>query len=209
MRLGAKLGGLFTKLWETSAGGRPGAGGYGQPTDPRELETDDAVGGISQRQQELIDQVLLNPVLGGHSLRTAALSVGIAKRLGWTSPLGDVFLGGLLHDVGQLFTPPELLLAPRPLTVTERSEVIEPHPVLGALVLGNAGLSPAVLDCVLHHHERWDGSGYPYGLANDRIPIAARIVAVAEVYDVLTHDQSYRVALTRQRDPRRGLPGSR
>jgi len=193
MRLGTKLGKLLARL-----GGVPSAGNF--EVDAREADPDPSVvpGAVSARQQELIDQVLVNPVIGGHSLRTAVLSVEIAKRLGLTTALGDIFLGGLFHDVGQLFVPPALLVAPRPLTPTERTEIVESHPVLGALVLGGAGLSQAVLDCVLHHHERWDGGGYPYGLAHDRIPVAARIVAVAEVYDVLTHDQAYRAALTRE-----------
>jgi HD-GYP domain-containing protein (c-di-GMP phosphodiesterase class II) len=154
--------------------------------------------GVTVRQQELIDQVLSNPILGGHSLRTAVLSVGIARRLGMTSSIGEVFLGGLLHDVGQLFLPQDLLVAPRSLTSSERKEHIEAHPVLGALVLEDAGVTRAVLDCVLHHHERWDGGGYPYGLAGSRIPISARIVAVAEIYDTLSHDQAYQRAFSRE-----------
>jgi hypothetical protein len=195
MNLGSKVGQLLTQ-WGAKLERRAGGGSR---TPALETVVDNGLGlvGIHPRLQELLDQLLMNPVLGGHSLRTAVLSVGIGKRLGKTVALGDLFLGGLFHDAGQLFVPAGLLVAPRPLTATERSQFIEAHPVLGALVLEDAGLSRDVLDCVLHHHERWDGEGYPYKLSGERIPLAARIVAVAEAYDVLTHDQSYRRALSR------------
>jgi len=98
-----------------------------------------------------------------------------------------------LHDIGKIAIPDAILLKPGRLAQAERLRM-EQHTVIGARLLG-AGRSPVLqlaADIALSHHERWDGSGYPYGLAGDAIPLAGRITAVADVFDALTHARPYK-----------------
>jgi putative nucleotidyltransferase with HDIG domain len=98
---------------------------------------------------------------------------------------------GLLHDIGKFAFPDSILLATEPLS--ERQwEVIRRHPVDGARIVRRVDGYGPVADIVLSHHERWDGAGYPHGLAGEEIPLAARLIAVADAYDVLTARDSYR-----------------
>jgi putative nucleotidyltransferase with HDIG domain len=126
-----------------------------------------------------------DPYTRGHSERVAALSRGVASALGLTSAVVDlVGQAGLLHDIGKIGVPEAILKKPGPLSA-EEWEIMRAHPVIGAQIV------------IRHHHERWDGSGYPDGLARETIPLEARIVAVADVFDALTSARSYRAALTR------------
>jgi diguanylate cyclase (GGDEF)-like protein/putative nucleotidyltransferase with HDIG domain len=128
---------------------------------------------------------------GSHSQRVAELAAGVARRLGL--PEEDVELTRLaasLHDLGKLAIPEEILRKPGPLTEPERM-VLERHPQIGFRMLESLGVDP-VADWVLHHHERWDGSGYPDGLPGDRIPLGARIIFVADAYDAMTSERVYR-----------------
>jgi HD-GYP domain-containing protein (c-di-GMP phosphodiesterase class II) len=102
-------------------------------------------------------------------------------------------VGGPLHDVGKLAVSEEILRKRGPLDPDELIE-IRKHPVTGAKMLGGIRSLRVGVDCVLHHHERWDGDGYPAGLAGEQIPIAGRIVAVADSFDAMTHDRPYRAA---------------
>ncbi len=102
-----------------------------------------------------------------------------------------------LHDVGKLLIPAELLRAPRLLSETER-EIVRNHVVGGERILAEHGLI-RYRDAVRHHHERWDGRGYPDGLSGDGIPLAARIVAVADAYDAMTGQRPYRFPMTADR----------
>ena len=100
-----------------------------------------------------------------------------------------------LHDIGKIAIPDAILLKPGPLTADERARM-QQHTVIGARLLG-AGRSPVMqlaAEVALSHHERWDGGGYPYGLAGPDIPLAGRIVAVADVFDALTHARPYKAA---------------
>jgi len=128
-----------------------------------------------------------------HSERVGALAraVGIELALG-AEELEILHWAGLLHDIGKLAVPEEILSKRGRLT-PEEWDVIKRHPSVGADLLRtiSPGLEP-VAAAVRAHHERWDGSGYPDGLAGRRIPLAGRIVAVADVYDALTHPRSYR-----------------
>jgi ribonuclease P protein subunit RPR2 len=102
--------------------------------------------------------------------------------------------GFLLHDVGKIGVPDEILHKPGPLTESERS-LMETHTVLGEQMLGGvAVLQGEGLKVVRHHHERWDGSGYPDGLYGTDIPLGARIFAVADALDAMTSDRPYRRA---------------
>lgn len=115
-------------------------------------------------------------------------------------PDGDVAvirLAALAHEVGSLATPDEILNKPGPLTEAEMS-VVRRHPVDGANMLSQTAASGAAAEAVLHHHERFDGTGYPGGLAGDEIPVAARIIAVADSYVAMTSDRPYREAMAPQ-----------
>jgi diguanylate cyclase (GGDEF)-like protein/putative nucleotidyltransferase with HDIG domain len=128
---------------------------------------------------------------GSHSQRVAELAARTARRLGL--PEEDVELTRLaasLHDLGKLAVPEEILRKPGPLTEPERI-VLERHPQIGFRMLESLGVDP-VAEWVLHHHERWDGSGYPDGLPGDQIPLGARIIFVADAYDAMTSERVYR-----------------
>jgi HD-GYP domain-containing protein (c-di-GMP phosphodiesterase class II) len=120
--------------------------------------------------------------------------VEIGKALGLPRDEQDVLeRAGLLHDVGKLGIPSEILLKTGPLTPDEWA-VMRTHPELGLAILGATGRFTREMLAVLYHHERMDGAGYPHGLAAAEIPIEARIVAVADTFDVLTSDRPYRNA---------------
>jgi diguanylate cyclase (GGDEF)-like protein/putative nucleotidyltransferase with HDIG domain len=128
---------------------------------------------------------------GSHSQRVADLAARTARRLGLADE--DVELTRLaasLHDLGKLAIPEEILRKPGPLTEPERM-VLERHPQIGFRMLESLGVDP-VADWVLHHHERWDGTGYPDGLPGDHIPLGARIIFVADAYDAMTSERVYR-----------------
>jgi HD-GYP domain-containing protein (c-di-GMP phosphodiesterase class II) len=130
-----------------------------------------------------------------HGGRTRELSLRVAAALGVLDELRDaLMLGAILHDVGKLLLPPGLLAKKGPLN--EREWItIRSHPEAGEEMLkGIAFLAPA-LPVIRHHHERWDGGGYPDCLAGDAIPLAARIVSVADTFDAMVSDRPYRKAM--------------
>ena len=132
----------------------------------------------------------------GHCERVADLACAIAVRMGVAAP--TVFwyrVGALLHDIGKLVIPGEVLNKPGRLSEEEWA-LVRRHPVAGAEMLADVDFPWDVRPIVESHHECWDGSGYPHGLAGERIPLAARIVCVADVYDVLTSDRSFKRALS-------------
>ena len=137
-----------------------------------------------------------DPYLRGHSVRVTSIAESLARRLGWRAERIDALrLGGSLHDVGKIAVNESVLCKPGPLTDEELAE-IRTHPVAGArLIEGVDDLRPA-LPYVLHHHERWDGAGYPHGLAGEEIPIEARLLGVADAFDAMTSVRSYRPALS-------------
>jgi HD-GYP domain-containing protein (c-di-GMP phosphodiesterase class II) len=137
-----------------------------------------------------------HPALARHSLRVARHLAHLAPHLPDPVPPPLAALGALLHDLGKLLVPLPLLLAPRALSIAE-TEVLQRHPVLG-LGLLPPGLDLVVTDAVAHHHERWDGRGYPLGLCADRTPAIARLLAVVDAHDAMTHPRPYRPALTPQ-----------
>jgi diguanylate cyclase (GGDEF)-like protein/putative nucleotidyltransferase with HDIG domain len=128
---------------------------------------------------------------GSHSQRVAELAARTARRLGLAEEEVELTrLAASLHDLGKLAIPEEILRKPGPLTDPERI-VLERHPQIGFRMLESLGVDP-VADWVLHHHERWDGSGYPDGLPGEQIPLGARIIFVADAYDAMTSERVYR-----------------
>jgi HD-GYP domain-containing protein (c-di-GMP phosphodiesterase class II) len=140
-----------------------------------------------------------DPYLQGHSTRVTAFAEALARLLGWRrSELEALRLGGSLHDVGKIAVDAGILRKPGPLTEAELAH-IRIHPVAGArLIDGVADLLPA-LPYVLHHHERWDGTGYPEGRSAETIPVEARLLGVADAFDAMTSHRPYRRALTVER----------
>ncbi|HVM18098.1 MAG TPA: HD-GYP domain-containing protein [Gaiellaceae bacterium] len=139
-----------------------------------------------------------DPYTRGHSLRVTALAEGVARRLGWAEErLVALRLGGALHDVGKLSLAPGVLEKPGPLT-PEEVELVRGHPAVGAKLLAPIPEARGALPYVLHHHERWDGAGYPAGCAGTDIPEGARLLALADAFDAMTSDRPYRAALPRE-----------
>ena len=126
--------------------------------------------------------------------RVAGAALAIGESLALTPAQREALeLGALLHDVGEIRTPEAVLGKAGPLTAEERRRV-EAHPVQGVEILETVPLLTPALDVVGSHHERWDGGGYPSGLREDAIPLTARIVAVADALDAMTHERPYRKA---------------
>ncbi len=134
-----------------------------------------------------------------HILRVQKYAVATANHLGLTGPeLEGLNTGALLHDIGKLGVPEYVLLKPGRLTDEEFAK-IKKHPEIGAAILDPVEFPWPVLPVVKYHHEKWDGTGYPEGLAGENIPYTARILAVADVYDALTSSRSYRRAWTHEK----------
>jgi putative nucleotidyltransferase with HDIG domain len=137
-----------------------------------------------------------DPYTLGHSTRVTELARSIAARLGCDgSDLEALELGGPLHDIGKLTIRDDVLLKPGRLDEDELREIRE-HPAAGARMIRGVRSLRAALPCVLHHHERWDGLGYPTGRAGTSIPAEARVLAVADAFDAMTSDRPYRPPLT-------------
>jgi len=131
-----------------------------------------------------------------HNLRVARLCVHIGRQMSMSAAeLRILARAGLMHDIGKLRIPESVLRKDDALTESEWT-LMRTHPEMGLTLLERAGQSSREVLAVLYHHERLDGSGYPYGLKAEGIPIEARIVAVADTYDALTSDRPYRSACT-------------
>ncbi|WP_136526991.1 HD domain-containing phosphohydrolase [Geomonas ferrireducens] len=133
----------------------------------------------------------------GHCDRVATLALRLAERLGISEDTQqEIRYGSWLHDCGKIGVPEAILNAERALTEEEFSIVMK-HPEWGCEVVRKANLSKTVQEIVLYHHERYDGKGYPFGLAGDKIPLEAQIVATADICDALTMDRPYRKGFDR------------
>jgi ribonuclease P protein subunit RPR2 len=129
-----------------------------------------------------------------HAERVAAYGLEIARALGITlSDTEEIEFGFLLHDIGKVAIADAIIYKPGSLTEKERA-LMEQHPVIGAEIVRGIEFLGAAAEVVRSHHERWDGHGYPDGLRGDEIPLAARVFAVADVFDALTTERPYRRA---------------
>ncbi len=135
----------------------------------------------------------------GHSGRVVAYSCLLGEELGLDEEqLRKLRWGAILHDIGKIGIPDAILRKPGPLNDQETAE-IRRHPELGFQMLRHISFLGPALEIVLHHHEWWDGSGYPAGLRGSRIPYSARIFSVADAYDAMTSDRPYRKALSNEK----------
>jgi HD-GYP domain-containing protein (c-di-GMP phosphodiesterase class II) len=140
-----------------------------------------------------------DPYTQGHSERVAKLGYEIAKILGISeSACQEIYLAGLLHDLGKIGVPDHILHKAGALT-DEEFAVIKQHPEIGHRIIERLGKLHFVLPGVLHHHERWDGKGYPHALKQESIPLMARILAVADSFDAMTSSRPYRGAMPIER----------
>jgi HD-GYP domain-containing protein (c-di-GMP phosphodiesterase class II) len=135
---------------------------------------------------------LRDPYTGGHSRRVTAYCKRILQELGVHGPEVELILSAArVHDIGKIGIPDAVLNKPGPLTAEERA-LMEQHPVLGANLLRRYPDFARGVALVRHHHESWDGRGYPDGLKTTEIPFGARVMAVADSYDAMTSDRPYR-----------------
>lgn len=134
----------------------------------------------------------------GHSMRVTLYSLALAKTLNLSDNLlEEIETTGLLHDIGKIAIPEKILLKPGKLTDDE-FEIIKKHPEFGKRLVGGIGKLKLISNWLKYHHERYDGQGYPEGLAGEQIPISSRIIAIADTYDAMTSSRSYRRALLHQ-----------
>jgi putative two-component system response regulator len=137
-----------------------------------------------------------DPYSPGHAERVARYAQMLASELGWHGRIMEVlFFGAILHDIGKLLVKEHVLLKPTALSAEEWEEIRE-HPVTGAEMVRQIEFLAGAVPIVLSHHEHWDGSGYPEGLAGEAIPLGARIVCVADCFDAMTIDLPYRKAMS-------------
>jgi putative nucleotidyltransferase with HDIG domain len=133
-----------------------------------------------------------DPYTGQHSARVTEIVSHFGRHLGMpVEELEALKTASYLHDIGKVGISDFILLKPGPLTPEERG-IIESHPLIGGKIVEPLGLTSQGKDVILYHHERWDGRGYPRGLAGKEIPFCSRLLALADVYDALTTDRPYR-----------------
>lgn len=156
---------------------------------------------IRKTQEETIYRLLSalesrDEETGGHVRRIAYFSAHLAKQIGWQSNrIEDLLLAAPMHDIGKIGVPDAILQKKGRLT-KEEFEIIKTHTTIGGNILKGSEYAMLEMACeiCMSHHERWDGNGYPAGLAGDDIPESGRMVALADVYDALSHDRVYKPA---------------
>ena len=157
----------------------------------------------SEREKLLLDTIeslvaeleAKDPYTFGHSSQVSSLTVAMSHQLNVKE--ADIFqfrIAALLHDIGKIGVPDQILNKPGFLDIDERKS-IEQHPVIGAKILAGIPALSQVTEIVRHHHARWDGSGYPEPLAGNEIPLGARIIAVADSFQAITSDRTYRAGM--------------
>lgn len=143
-----------------------------------------------------------------HSRRVAIYARRLARALGWSrQEAHDLALAALVHDLGKTWIANDILNKSAALSEEERRQM-ERHPIIGARILIGCDIHPFFVETVLHHHEAWDGHGYPAGLKGEEIPLSARILTVADVYDVITSQRPYKAPLSQDAARERILQAS-
>jgi putative nucleotidyltransferase with HDIG domain len=139
-----------------------------------------------------------DPYTKQHSSRVSQLALIIGKEMGCSNEELDLLsFSGHLHDIGKIGIRDNILLKPGPLNENER-HAINRHPVIGANIIGHVGLMCEEQKIIRHHHERWDGTGYPDGLKGESVPFLSRILAVADIYDAMDSDRAYRKRIAQE-----------
>ncbi len=149
--------------------------------------------GVTQRTVRTLFEAVYrrDAQTGEHSWAVAHLASIVGVEMGLLAyEMRTLLVGALLHDVGKIFIPDAILRKPGTLSVEER-RAMELHPVTGSRLLEHSEVPSGADSAVRHHHERYDGSGYPHGLRGEEIPLAARIVQVADAFDAMTRGRSY------------------
>lgn len=137
-----------------------------------------------------------DPYTHGHSIRVAKCSVEIVRRFGWQQKDQEyLFYAALMHDIGKIGVPDLILKKAAPLTEDEM-EVMKRHPIIGAEIAKELKMIHHIEEGACYHHEKYDGTGYPYGLKGGEIPLSARVICVADTYDAMTTDRPYRKAMS-------------
>src|SRR5436309_5728369 len=143
-----------------------------------------------------------------HSRRVATYAQRLARYAGWgRRDARDLALAALVHDLGKTWIANDILNKSAALSQEERRKM-ERHPIIGARILIGCDVDPFYVEAVLYHHEAWDGRGYPSGLQGEEIPMSARILSVADVYDVLTSQRPYKAPLSHDAARERLIKGS-
>ena len=133
-----------------------------------------------------------------HTERVEFYALEIGKRYGFkSSQMDELMIIARLHDIGKIAIEEDILLKPGPLTTNE-FDIMKTHAEKGFRIINASNEIMNVAKCVLTHHEKWDGSGYPLGIGGEEIPLMARIIAIADSYDVMTHDRVYRKAISKE-----------
>jgi putative nucleotidyltransferase with HDIG domain len=157
---------------------------------------------LEQAHRETIEALAVtinakDEVTHEHVLRVQIYAAGVARLLGCSdAEIEALRAGALLHDIGKIAVPDYIINKPGKLTADE-FEKMKIHTLVGAQILGRVGFSYPVVPVVRHHHERWDGKGYPDGLAGEAIPLTARILTVVDCFDAVREDRQYRKGMTR------------
>lgn len=143
-----------------------------------------------------------------HSRRVAIYALRLARYLGWNRrEARNLALAALVHDLGKTWITNDILNKSAALSAEERRKM-ERHPIIGARILIGCDVPSFYVEAVLYHHEAWDGRGYPSGLQGEEIPMSARILAIADVYDVLTSQRPYKAPLSKDAARERLIQGS-
>jgi putative nucleotidyltransferase with HDIG domain len=211
---GNRIDGWLLAINHNGAGGVDGMCEFGS-AEVRLLESASTLLGIHRsntglfhRQADLFDAAVraLTSAIDakdrythGHSERVARVAVCLAEQMRLSKDeVSAIYLGGLLHDIGKIGVDDHVLNKPGALSPDE-FEHIKQHPQLGYDILRGVRQLEKILPIVLHHHEAWDGSGYPHGLKGDETPLMARVVAVADAFDAMSSDRPYRSGMPDER----------
>lgn len=174
--------------------GRSGPAGSGSQAEPWSTQAEAAASRLEELERLAVQAEHVDGEGERHVRCVGDLSARIAEKMGWASvEVERLRRAARLHDIGKVGLPPEVLTMSGPGTLLHVL-LRRTHAVLGAYILGSAPELANAVEIALSHHEHWNGGGYPRGLFGEEIPPAARIVAVADVYDALTHDRPYRDA---------------